>query len=360
MTFHGSEHVLRAGESLTALLLRSGAGALDAALADRLADESDVSLPPGTRLRIGFGETLPGGAREIDRAEIRPLLGLTLLLERKGGELTLQRRETPVDATPWRLRGAAGADLSRTLRDAGLPAALADEAAGALSARTPHVSGSDRFDLILASRTTGSGERELGPLLYAGLHRAGGAVPLQLMRWPADAGGRLVDPVAAPEAVDGGLLTPVAGRRSSGFGWRFHPILGFPRFHRGVDFAAPRGTPVRAAAAGLVIKAGWAGGYGWQIQVAHDVGLVTSYSHLSRIAVREGQRLYPGATLGAVGSTGLSTGPHLHFETHRNGRAIAPELARTDAGPTLAPAELARLRDRLHQLLSSEYRERID
>jgi murein DD-endopeptidase MepM/ murein hydrolase activator NlpD len=111
---------------------------------------------------------------------------------------------------------------------------------------------------------------------------------------------------------------------SSTFGLRKDPFRGRPAMHAGIDFRARTGSPVRVTAAGKVIKAGWAGGYGKMVEVRHDNGVTTRYAHLSIISVRTGQKVKPGDTIGKVGSTGRSTGPHLHYETRVGGRAIDP------------------------------------
>jgi murein DD-endopeptidase MepM/ murein hydrolase activator NlpD len=105
---------------------------------------------------------------------------------------------------------------------------------------------------------------------------------------------------------------------------RLHPILKTRRPHLGIDYAAPRGTPVMAASDGVVIAAGWSGGYGRTVRLRHANGYQTLYGHLSRIAVRKGQRVHQGETIGAVGSTGLATGPHLDYRMSLNGRYVDP------------------------------------
>jgi murein DD-endopeptidase MepM/ murein hydrolase activator NlpD len=130
---------------------------------------------------------------------------------------------------------------------------------------------------------------------------------------------------------DGGPVTllsgPIEGARiSRGFGMRRHPILGYRRMHRGVDYVVPRGTAVRATGAGVVELAGWHGSYGRYIRIRHSGGIRTSYAHLSYIAdtVRQGARVTIGAVIGRTGSSGLSTGPHLHYEVWRGDVAIDP------------------------------------
>lgn len=117
----------------------------------------------------------------------------------------------------------------------------------------------------------------------------------------------------------------VQGKRvSSGFGWRRHPIFKTRRFHDGIDITASYGNGVYAYTSGVVSFAGWNGGYGKVIYIDHGNGLQTRYAHLSKIYVRQGQKVSVGQKIGAVGSTGLSTGPHLHFEVRKYGKAQNP------------------------------------
>jgi murein DD-endopeptidase MepM/ murein hydrolase activator NlpD len=119
-------------------------------------------------------------------------------------------------------------------------------------------------------------------------------------------------------------LAPVVGFFSDGFGWRRDPIDGSREFHKGVDIVAPSGTPVHAAADGLVTAAGRMAGYGSMIHLVHGYGLGTRYGHLSKVLVTPGQRVKRGDVIGLVGSTGRSTGPHLHYEVFRTGNQVDP------------------------------------
>ncbi len=126
--------------------------------------------------------------------------------------------------------------------------------------------------------------------------------PMPLARLPKATAGGLTFPLAIPAAI------------SSRFGYRIHPITGEPRLHRGTDFAAAEGTPVLAAYGGRVEVAGWLGGLGLAVVLSHGDAMETRYGHLSEILVQPGQQIEPGTPIGLVGSTGFSTGPHLHFE----------------------------------------------
>jgi murein DD-endopeptidase MepM/ murein hydrolase activator NlpD len=120
------------------------------------------------------------------------------------------------------------------------------------------------------------------------------------------------------------FIWPARGGFTSRFGLRRHPIFGIRRMHTGVDIGAPRGAPVQAAAEGRVIYTGWFGGYGKIVVIDHGGGISTLYAHLSQILTREGSVVRRGQLIARVGSTGYSTGPHLHFEVRINGRPIDP------------------------------------
>jgi murein DD-endopeptidase MepM/ murein hydrolase activator NlpD len=122
----------------------------------------------------------------------------------------------------------------------------------------------------------------------------------------------------------GNFSWPVTGTITSPFGWRTNPLGGGPEFHQGLDIAAPMGTAVTAAAAGSVIMAQWYGGYGNYVLIDHGGGYSTGYGHLSAIYVSVGQSVARGQAIGAVGSTGQSTGPHLHFEVRIAGKPVDP------------------------------------
>jgi murein DD-endopeptidase MepM/ murein hydrolase activator NlpD len=127
-----------------------------------------------------------------------------------------------------------------------------------------------------------------------------------------------------PSNAPGSLSWPVSGTITSPFGWRSNPFGGAPDFHPGLDIAAPTGTTVTATAGGQVILAQWYGGYGNFILIDHGGGLSSGYGHLSAIYVSVGQTITRGQAIGAVGSTGRSTGPHLHFEVRLNGKPVDP------------------------------------
>ena len=130
--------------------------------------------------------------------------------------------------------------------------------------------------------------------------------------------------VGGSTSAPGALNWPVTGTITSPFGYRQNPFGGGTEFHTGLDIAAPMGTTVTAAEGGTIISAGWYGGYGNYILIDHGGGMSTGYGHLSQIFVSAGQQVQKGQAIGAVGSTGMSTGPHLHFEVRLNGKPTDP------------------------------------
>ncbi len=267
---------------------------------------------------------------------------------RPQAEFAVPEISAPHDPGLRRFTAVVGDDLSTALGRAGVPDAAArdyvvqmlrvERFAGELSV-------ADRFDLVVADLPEGP------VLVYAGMDRVGRG-DLMFLKY-GDEQGRVewVDARGLERRESGGIALPVGGRVTSGFGTRMHPLLGLSRFHRGIDLAATAGTPIRAAADGRVVHAGWRGGYGRQVALAHGGGLATSYAHMSRILAQAGETVRRGQVIGLVGSSGLSTGPHVHFEASQGGRAIDPRRARLDAPVALSPAQRAAFNGQLRSVL---------
>lgn len=126
------------------------------------------------------------------------------------------------------------------------------------------------------------------------------------------------------QSYGGGMIWPLSGPITSEFGWRVHPIFGSQRFHSGLDIGGDYGLPIHAAQSGIVIEAGWIGGYGNTIMIEHGNGIVTLYGHNESLAVGVGQHVNQGDVIAYCGSTGNSTGPHCHFEVRLGGEPVSP------------------------------------
>ncbi|WP_310498512.1 M23 family metallopeptidase [Sandarakinorhabdus sp.] len=317
------------GAGFAAALRRSGVSASDMGavnsllrgVADtgRLARGTDIDLVLGRR----ESRSVP---RPLDRLAFRAAFDLRVELTRVDGALTLKRVPIAVDSTPLRVTGSVGGNLQRALRSAGIPARLVGDFTRIMGYVVDFQRGvgkADRFDIIVEQDRAETGEVRHGSLLFASLARRGKA-PIEVGRLMQ--GGHAEYFKSDGEGARRGLMkTPVDGARlTSGFGMRFHPLLSYSRMHQGVDFGAPHGAPIMAAASGNVSFAGRHGGHGNYIQLRHTKELVTAYAHLSRFAVKNGQRVVQGQVIGYVGSTGMSTGPHLHYEVWLRGRPANP------------------------------------
>ncbi|WP_428670610.1 M23 family metallopeptidase, partial [Roseibium sp.] len=182
------------------------------------------------------------------------------------------------------------------------------------------------------------GDENNGPkILYAALNTGNTKREFYRFRTPDDgvtdfydASGQSAKKFLIRKPLNGGVFR-------SGFGMRRHPIHGYTKMHRGVDWAASRGTPIMAAGNGTVIKAGWSSGYGRRIELRHTNGYTTTYNHMSGFGngIQEGVRVTQGQIIGYVGSTGLSTGPHLHYEVLVNSRYVDPMRIKLPKGRTL-------------------------
>jgi len=343
------------GDSFMRVLQRAGVGGGDATeVANLVGNVMPVSdLKDGTRLDLVLGRRASRNQpRPVDALSFRARFDLNVEITRQGGELVLTRKPIIVDDTPLRIRGTVGSSLYRSARAAGAPAKAVQAYLQTLGTKMSvgrDIRATDEFDIIIAYKRAETGETEMGELLYAGLVR-GDKPRAQMLRWQS--GGRSQFFEASGVGEDRGeFARPVGGAVSSGFGMRRHPILGYRRMHSGLDFRAGYGTPILATADGVVNYAGRKGGYGNFVKINHGNGLATGYAHMSRFAVSNGTRVRQGQVIGYVGSTGLSTGPHLHYELYRNNRAIDPRSVKFTSRAELTGRDLANFKARLNQLL---------
>ncbi len=355
---------LAPGDSFAAMLRRAGVSSGDigqvAALVGQAMPLSEIE--PGTQMDIVLGRRSEAGApRPLDALKFRARFDLELEVARQpvadpadtGGMLSLQQNVIRVDDTPLRIRGNVGSSLYRSMRAAGVPASAVQDYIKTLDNQIDmdrQVRSTDEFDIVIAYRRAATGERQAGQLLYAGIDR-GGQPKTQLMRWGDE--GRFYEASGVGEQR-GGLVAPVPGPVSSRYGMRRHPILGYRRMHAGLDFRARRGTPIVAVTDGTVSSAGRAGGCGIAVRIKHGSNLSTRYCHMSRMSVKRGQTVRRGQVIGYVGSTGLSTGPHLHYEMYRGGKSINPASVKFVTRAELSGTELIDFKRQLIRLRDIE------
>ena len=343
------------GDGFERMLERAGVSRRDAddaaALVAQVTDLGDIA--PGTAVSLTLGRR-PSKlyARPLEKLDMRARFDMALTLNRAGEALHLTERPIAIDRTPLRLQGLVGSSLYRSARAAGAPAKAVESYIRALASRLSigsDVHAADSFDMVIERERAATGETRTGKLLFAGLDR--GSRQTKLVRWTVDGEEGWFDADGRIERK-GQMGLPVAGRITSNFGWRTHPILGFVKLHKGLDIGAAYGSPIYAAIEGTVSFTGRAGGYGNFVKLTHGGNLVSGYGHMSRIAVRSGQRVARGQVIGYVGSTGLSTGPHLHWEIWKNGVSINPRSISFDQIQRLSGRQLAGLKAQVSRLLA--------
>lgn len=343
------------GDSFSRVLQRAGVGGGEASdVASMVSAVTSLSgIEPGTPIDIILGKrTSKNQPRPIESVAFRARFDLNLAVNRVGNALQLSRKPIFVDTTPLRVRGRVGESLYRSARAAGAPASAIQDYLKVISGRTSlsSIRSGDEFDIIVDYKRAETGEVKVGGLLYAGVDRDGKSA-IQMLKWTMGDNSQWFEASGVGESK-GALSRPVNGAVTSGFGMRRHPILGYARMHSGLDFKASYGMPIYAVTDGTVAFVGRKGGYGNFVQINHGGGLASGYGHMSRFAVSSGTRVRRGQIIGYVGSTGLSTGPHLHYELYRGGRAVNPMSVKFTQRAQLAGNDLTRFKGRLANLKS--------
>jgi len=357
------------GDRLDRVLMRAGVGRADAnAAATMVAQAVPLdSIAAGTRIALMLGRRPDRTvARPLEALDLRARFDLGLALTRTAGGLAMHRKPIAIDATPLRIQGLVGSSLYRSMRAAGVPAKAVESYIKALATRLSigrDVGAADSFDLIIERQRAATGETQIGELLFAGIDQ--GRRKVQLVRFGPDGAEREGERDGAGASRTDGWFDangqterravsglPVSGRITSTFGLRVHPLLRFTRMHKGLDIGAPYGTPIHAMTDGVVAFAGRTGGYGNFVKLTHGGGMASGYGHMSRIAVSSGTRVRQGQVIGYVGSTGLSTGPHLHWEVWKNGAAINPRAVSFAGVAQLSGASLRAFKAKVATLLA--------
>ena len=341
---------LKSGEGLATLLQRAGFKRADAAAAiDAVIGRASLrALPVGLEVRAardGFAFTTRNGR---DLYAIRdPEEGWIAFTAIRPVERYLAYAQGVIDDSIYRAASANNIPdpaLAEYIRVMGFSVDFQRE-----------IRSGDAFELLYEQQI----DQITGDIIATDLHYAGlmlSGTQLGYYRYDHD-GSRVGWYDREGQSAARTLIrTPISGARlSSSYGMRRHPISGYNSMHRGVDFAAPTGTPIIAAGSGVITEAGWYGSYGRYIRIRHNSTYDTAYAHISRIArgIRPGARVEQGQIIGYVGSTGRSTGPHLHYEILVNNRKVNPLTVSLPTGERIPPELIGGFRTKV-ELVEAE------
>ncbi len=362
--------VAKKGDTATSILREIGATADEArAIAGALgARGKDGGLKEGQKLRVLVTPTGAGQRaqpiRIVVMGETVPEVVVALSDTGKYVSVDVQSAETTQVAEAEEEDEDSGAvrlyqSLYETALRQQVPRPLVDELVRIYSYDVDfqrRVQPGDSFELLYPSEDEAAGEKS--EVLFASLTVGGETRRYYRFVSPDDGvvdyydeGGKSAKKFLVRKPLGEGLMR-------SGYGWRRHPILGYSKMHTGVDWAAPRGSPIFASGNGIVERVGWEGGYGKYVRIRHNYGYETAYGHMSAFArgVAPGSKVRQGQIIGYVGSTGLSTGPHVHYEILVNGRFVDPNRIKLPRGRSLDGPILAsfdRERERFDGMIGS-------
>ena len=340
------EVVIKPGDTFASAIQRLGVAPEDVSAALKaLSTEMDiVNVRAGMRFKAAVARAAHGPVDLVGLAlRTGPARAVSVARD-AGGGYRLRAFEEKIEEETTVAAGPINGSLYESATQAGADARLVSAATKLFAHKVDFsrdLHPDDHFKLVFDRKVTESGRTiETGDLMFAELEAKGRTT--RFYRFKHDGQTQYFDEFG--KNIKGFLLkTPVeAARVTSSFGMRFHPVLGYNRMHQGVDFGAPSGTPVFAAGEGVVEEVKWANGYGHWLKIRHTAGWATGYGHLSAYArgLRVGQRVSQGQLVAFVGSTGISTGPHLHYEVMSNNKKLDPKSARVPSGTVLGGREL--------------------
>jgi murein DD-endopeptidase MepM/ murein hydrolase activator NlpD len=339
------------GDTLFGVLVDAGLSQEDATNAvGAIADVfSPKSLKAGQEITLnmttGAGSAEPETQPQLVSLSLEPSVERDVTVTRDSkGTLVAEAVEKPLVETNARVAGIINYSLYDAAMKSGLPSSVIADVIKAYSYDVDFqrdIQEGDSFEIVYERFENEDGElARTGQMLYAMLHTSGVARPIYWFE--RDGEGEFFTPKG--EAVRKSLLaTPIDGARiTSGFGARKHPILGYTKMHKGMDFGAPTGTPIYAAGNGTVVEIGKKGAYGNYIRLKHNGTFQTAYAHASKFAkgLKKGDKVKQGEVIAYVGTTGRSTGPHLHFEVLENGTQVNPKKIKSTGGDKLAGKDL--------------------
>jgi murein DD-endopeptidase MepM/ murein hydrolase activator NlpD len=341
---------VRRGDTLMTVMARAGVSTTEA----RDAVKALRSVYNPKALKIGQEIKLTFATSQDDASDLHSL-SLQASVERDvavkrtdAGEFAPQQTGRVLSQSLGRSGALIDSSLFKAGTGAGVPVEIMFELIRAFSYDVDFqrdIQPGDSFEVVFEQVHDADGKRvRTGRMIYGALSLSGNL--LELYRYePRDGGAPDYFNPKGESAKKALLRTPVDGAKlTSGFGMRNHPILGYSRMHRGIDFGAPGGTPIMAAGDGVVEQAGANGGYGNYVRIRHNSNYATAYAHMARYApgIKRGAFVRQGQIIGYVGATGLATGPHLHYEVLAHDHQVNPMSVKTPSGRQLAGAELKR------------------
>lgn len=339
------------GDTLSGVLSRAGVSSTDgrAALEALRSVFEPRSIRPGGTIEVAFasGSAGDGGSRLVAMTLAADPRREATVARGSDGAFSASVRDLASQRAPMLAGGIISSSLFADAAASGAPDAVILEMIRAFSYDVDFqrdIHPGDRFSILFEQVSDRDGNvLASGDLLHARLVLAGKEHSLyRHVGADGEPGYYTRDGRSVRTSL---LRTPVNGARlSSAFGMRRHPVLGFSRMHRGIDFAAPTGTPVYASGDGRVSFVGRNNGYGNYVRIDHDGGYATAYAHLSRFAsgLKHNARVRQGQVIGHVGSTGVSTGPHLHYEIFVDGRQVNPLEVKAVGQARLTAGEMVR------------------
>ncbi len=342
---------ISSGDALGSVMQKEGIGSDEAHEIIEAMDEhfNPRDLKVGQDIHMHFEPGADkGGYKLTDMTiQLNPLKKLTVT--RKGEEFESALEEKEVKEVITAQKAVIRNSLYGSAAKAGIPKAIVSDAIKIYSQNVDFqrdVQSGDSLEVMYETHQTDDGYiAKTGHLLFAQLTLSGRKIPLyryETADGSVDYYGR--DGQSTKKTL---MKTPIDGARmSSGFGMRRHPVLGYSKMHKGVDFAAPTGTPIYASGDGVVKKAGRFSSFGNYVRIRHRGDLDTAYGHMSKIAsgIKPGSRVRQGQIIGYVGTTGRSTGPHLHYEVLVAGRQVNPRGVNLPIGQALAGRDLKKFK----------------
>lgn len=343
-----AEAKLRRGRTLALALIDAGADRSDAFLAVQALYDADLINPRKLQIGLTTNVLLGGeraGGKSIEALTLSVEAGRQLLVKRSGDRYLA----APLDAVMAPVLKRVTAPIEYSLYESAINRGAGDEQIASFASAFAfdidfqrEIYPGDVFEMVFPSWQDERGRTiKAGELVYAEL-RGAKKTKAYYRHTPSDDGIPGWYDQNGESATRFLMKTPINGARlSSSFGRRRHPISGYTRLHKGTDFAAPTGTPVYAAGDGIVERASRYGGYGKYVRIRHANGYKTAYAHLSSYGrgAKKGRRVTQGQIIGYVGSTGASTGPHLHYEVMINGRHVNAMALDLPTGRKLAETE---------------------